>query len=143
MTEDNSRLADAVRYTLGSILAFGALNAFAGGIYGLAGAKDIPREWLRGSPFVDYLVPSVVLVAVVGGSFLLAAIAVFARWRRDGSFALAAGVIVLGWLAIEIGIIGYVSWMQPATAVGGGLVVALALRLGPASPRARLRRRTA
>ena len=61
----------------GTLLDFGALNAFGGGYYGLAGAQGIPREWLRGSPFF------------------------FARWRKDRQWAVAAGVIVLGWLGIE------------------------------------------
>jgi hypothetical protein len=43
--------AAALRYILGAVLGFAALNAFAGGYYGLTGAKGIPKEWLRGSPF--------------------------------------------------------------------------------------------
>lgn len=129
-----------MRSALGALLAFGALNALGGGYYGLAGAKGIPREWLRGSGFSDYFVPSLVLMTVVGGSFLLAAVAVFARWRHDRWLATAAGVIVLGWLAVEVAIIGYVSWMQPATAVAGALVLGLAWRLQPSTPPRRLRR---
>src|SRR6185503_7859661 len=40
-----------LRGVLGGLLAFGALNAFAGGLYGMSGAPDVPREWLEGSPF--------------------------------------------------------------------------------------------
>ncbi len=119
----------ALRYILGSLLTFAALNALAGGYYGLAGAKGVPKEWLRGSPFPDYFVPSLILVGVVGGSFVLAAVAVFARWRHDRLLAIAAAAIVLGWLAVEVAIIGHVSWMQPATAIGGALVLALAWKL--------------
>lgn len=71
----------AVRITLGSLLAFGALNAFAGGYYGLTGAKGIPIEWLRGSPFKCYFMPSLFLVIVVEGSLWGAADAVFAHLR--------------------------------------------------------------
>jgi hypothetical protein len=121
------RIRDEVaRLTLGSILAFGALNAFGGAWYGLAGAEGVPTEWLAGSPFSDYVIPSVVLGAVVGGSFSIAAIAVFRRGSRARLLALAAGVVVLGWLAVQVAIIGYVSWMQPATAAAGGLILALA-----------------
>lgn len=70
-----------VRYLLGSLLAFGAINAFGGGYYGLSGAEGVPVEWLEGSPFRSYFVPSVVLFVVVGGSFLFAAIAVFSNSR--------------------------------------------------------------
>jgi hypothetical protein len=116
----------AARFALGALLAFGALNAFAGGYYGLSGAAGIPTEWLEGGPFASYLVPSLVLFAVVGGSFLAAAIAVFARLRAARLLAFGAGAIVLGWITVQLAIIGYVSWMQPTTAVAGLLVLALA-----------------
>ena len=69
--------SSALRYLLGGLLAFGAINAFGGGYYGLSGAEGVPTEWLEGSPFSDYFIPSLVLFTVVGGSFLFAAIAVF------------------------------------------------------------------
>jgi hypothetical protein len=101
------------RYALGGLLAFGALNAFAGGIYGLAGARSVPVEWLQGSPFADYTLPSLILVTVVGGSLLVGAIAVFAQARLARLTALAAGAIVLVWISMQVAIIGFVSWMQP------------------------------
>jgi hypothetical protein len=127
-----------IRNLLGGLLAFGALNAFAGGCYGLAGAKGVPTDWLAGSPFTDYTIPSVILLVVVGGSFLLASLAVLGRARTGRSSAFAAAAIVLGWIAVQVAIIGYVSWMQPVTAMGGILVLALAWALPrpAASPRA-------
>jgi len=117
------------RRLLGCLLAFGAINAFAGGWYGLSGAPGIPVEWLNGSPFPNYFIPSVILFVVVGGSFAVAAAAVFARWRLARTSALFAGAIVLVWIAVQLAIIGYVSWMQPATTVAGALVLVLAWRL--------------
>jgi hypothetical protein len=115
-----------IRYLLGGTLAFGAVNAFGGGLYGLAGAEGIPTAWLEGSPFTDYFVPSLVLLLLVGGSLLFAAIAVYARLRIARAAALVAGVIVLGWIAVQVAIIGYVSWMQPATTLGALLILTLA-----------------
>jgi hypothetical protein len=93
-------------------------------------ARGIPRRarstWLEGSPFEDYFIPSLVPFVVVGGSLLAAAIAVFAGLRLGHRAALAAGVVVLGWIAVETLIIGYVSWMQPATTFGALLIVLLA-----------------
>ena len=116
----------AIRYSLGSLLAFGALNAISGGYYGLSGAAGVPTEWLDGSPFADYFIPSLILLVVVGGSFVMAAIVVFAGARIARVAALTAGIVVLGWLAAQVAIIGYVSWMQPATAIAGVLVLVLA-----------------
>jgi hypothetical protein len=115
-----------IRYALGGLLVLGALNAFGGGYYGLSGASGVPREWLEGSPFTDYFVPSLILLIIVGGSFFVSAIAVFARWRIARRAAFGTAAIVLGWLAAQVGIIGYVSWMQPATALATLLIVALA-----------------
>jgi hypothetical protein len=122
-------VAAVVRSTLGALLAFGALNAFGGAWYGLAGAKGVPTEWLQGSPFSDYVIPSLVLGVVVGGSFLLAAIAVLRRWQDARLLAFGAGVIALGWIAVQMTIIGYVSWMQPATAIAGVVILLLASQL--------------
>ena len=119
----------AVRYSLGGLLAFGALNALGGGYYGLTGAAGVPTEWLKGSPFADYFVPSLILLVVVGGSFIVAAIAVFARLRGDRFAVFVAAFVVLGWLTVQISIIGYVSWMQPATAIAGLVVLVLGSQL--------------
>jgi len=117
--------AITIRYSLGGLLSFGAVNAFAGGYYGMSGAGGVPTEWLNGSPFHDYFVPSLILLVVVGGSLTVAAIAVFTGLRVARLVALTAGIVVLGWLAVQLPIIGYVSWMQPTTAIAGVLVVVL------------------
>jgi hypothetical protein len=114
------------RFLLGALLTFGAVNAIAGGYYGLAGAEGVPVEWLRGSPFKDYSIPSLILLVVVGGAFSIAAAAVFRQSRRARLHAFAAGIVVRGWISVQLTIIGYVSWMQPATVVAGVFVVMLA-----------------
>jgi hypothetical protein len=119
----------AVRYTLGALLAFGALCAFAGGYYGLAGAEDVPREWLAGTPFKDYFVPSLILLVVVGGTYLAAAGAVLVGSSCARLAAFGAGFVLLIWIAVELWMIGYVSWMQPATTAGALAVLALAWHL--------------
>lgn len=124
----------AIRFALGGLLAFVALNAFAGGYYGLFGARGVPPEWLAGSPFKDYLVPSLVLFFVVGGSLSVAAIAVLARLRGARFVAFAAGVVLLAWIVAQVSIIGYVSWMQPTIAIGGLLVLILAWQLSAPTP---------
>jgi hypothetical protein len=127
-----------IRYLLGALLAFGAINAVAGGYYGLSGAPGVPLKWLAGSPFKDYFIPSLILFVVVGGAFLFAAVAVFARSRLARVSALGAGVVVLVWIAVQFAIIGRVSWMQPATLIAGILVLMLAWLMPPSTGRNRL-----
>ena len=70
-----------------------------------------------------------ILFVIVGGSFLVATVAVLGRARIAGASALTAGAIVLVWIAVQVAMIGYVSWMQPATAIGGLLILLLAWAL--------------
>lgn len=121
----------AVRFTLAAVLAVLAANAVAGGIYGVSGAAAVPREWLSGTPFSSYLVPSLVLLVVVGGASGVAAVGVGAAAAWDRVAAFVAGGVVLAWIAAQVWIIGYVSWLQPAVSVAGLLVVALAALLPP------------
>lgn len=125
----------AIRIALGVLLSFAALNAFGGGYYGLAGAEGVPVEWLEGTPFTDYTIPSLILLVVVGGAFLFAAVATFADARFARAAAAAAGIIVLGWIAVQVAMIGSVSWMQPATTIAGLLILVLAWLLPQRPPR--------
>ena len=92
----------------------------------MSGAKGVPTEWLEGSPFSGYFIPSLILFLVVGGSYLFAAVAVFTRIVVARRAAFASGAIVLAWLVVQVAMIGYVSWMQPATAIAGFFVLILA-----------------
>ncbi len=109
-------LSKSVRNILGSLLAFISVNAFAGGYYGMAGAKNIPVEWLRGTPFSTYFLPSLFLFLVIGGTTLFAAITVFKKHPLGTKIALISATIIILWLIIQVIMIGYVSWMQPVTA---------------------------
>ena len=121
------------RISLIILLFIVAINAFAGGYYGLAGAKNVPPEWLEGSPFRSYFIPSLFLFAIVGGSCLLAAIALLRRWAVAGKLAMLAGIIMLGWIIAQVIIIGYVSWLQPAIAICGLVTLLLTARLKQSS----------
>jgi len=114
-----------VRFFLGALLAFLALNAFGGGYYGMAGAEGVPLELLEGSPFSSYFIPSLILFSVVGGVSLFASIAVFTRSRLDRKAAFLSVLVVFSWLAVQLAIIGYVSWMQPTTAITAAIILVL------------------
>ena len=114
-----------IRPALGSLLGLLALNAFGGGIYGIMGAEGVPVEWLAGSPFSSYLVPSIILLVLVGGSMLAASVLVFRRWRHAQWAVTGSMTIVFIWLAVQVAIIGYTSWLQPAVAIAGIVVLLL------------------
>lgn len=127
------------KYVLGILLLFVALNAVGGGYYGLSGAKGVPREWLAHSAFSDYLIPGLILLFIVGGACLGAALAVLGGLPAARRLAAGAGLILLVWTATEVAIIGAESWLQLVTALVGVTIVLLALGLpkpeaSPASP---------
>ena len=123
MTKSSTNLINKI---LGVLLIFVAVNAFVGGYYGLSGAKGIPLEWLNKSPFKDYFIPSFILIVFVGGSSLFAGLAVLKKFRSADIIAFTAGAILMVWLIVQVYIIGYVSWMQPATAIADVLILILA-----------------
>lgn len=109
-----------------------AVNAVGGAVYGLAGAKDVPREWLDGTPFHSYVIPSLVLLIAVGGSMGAAALALLTRYRYAPELSVVAGVVLAGWITMQVALIvpdGGFSWLQPTMFAAGLLVVALGWRL--------------
>ena len=105
-----------------------AVNALGGSTYGVAGAKGVPREWLEGSPFDSYVVPSLILLVVVAGGMTAAASALIVRHKRAAEISIGAGLVLIGWIVVQVLIIPF-SWLQPAFFAGGLLVVALGWRL--------------
>ncbi|HYI19120.1 MAG TPA: hypothetical protein VD836_10450 [Solirubrobacteraceae bacterium] len=57
MTRRRASGSHAARAALIGIDALIAVNAVGGAWYALAGAPNVPKEWLEGSPFRDYRVP--------------------------------------------------------------------------------------
>lgn len=110
-----------------------ALNAFGGGAFGLAGAPGLPREWLDGSPFSSYLIPSLVLIVAVGGVHAVAAVRFWQGYPRAWLLGRAAGVILVVWIVAQVATIGYVSWLQPAMGATALLELALCRRIETAA----------
>lgn len=112
-----------------SALAFQGLSGVFGGV-GLVfdpsgAALGLPAEWLADSPFDDYAVPGLVLLALLGVVPLVVAYGVWARksWSWAGSLLVAAALLV--WLAVEIAVIGYHA--QPPLQLVYGIVAVLIL----------------
>jgi hypothetical protein len=114
-----------VRITIGVPEALIALSAIGGGIVLLAGTyKDgvlieaggrgqFPLEWLRHTPFSDYTIPALILAIGAGGSSLIDAVLVFTG-REEGVLAsVAAGLIMAGYIVVEVVMLKQgVSWIE-------------------------------
>lgn len=114
-----------------------AANAVGGAVYGLAGAPSVPSEWLEGTTFDSYVVPSLVLGAVIGGSQLVAGVLLARRNRGAGTALVLAAAILAAWIAAQVLVIGYVSPLQPVMLVVAAIEAELARGLvggGRSSP---------
>ncbi|MFN7914838.1 MAG: hypothetical protein U0Q55_05820 [Vicinamibacterales bacterium] len=116
------------RRTLAGLQMLVGLNALGGGIYGMAGARGIPVAWLAGTPFRSYLIPSLVLVVLVGGASLTAALAIVRGWPSAALVNAVAAGVLLAWITIQVGLIGYVSWLQPVMFAAGLLLLLVGRR---------------
>jgi hypothetical protein len=87
----------------------------------------MPAGLLEGSPFGSYFVLGLVLSAV-GMANLASAAAVLLR-NRWGTPASVVGITWMGWFVVQVAVVGFLNWQQPAYFVVGVLIIVLAARL--------------
>jgi multidrug transporter EmrE-like cation transporter len=87
---------------VGLLTAFVTLSAIGGGVAMLTGVDQFPLDWLAGTTFPDYTLPAHVLAIAVGGSSLVAVIATLRNHPLAGSYAVIAGLLMMGFVTIEV-----------------------------------------
>lgn len=105
----NAGLFGRARLVVIAVATIVGVGALFGG-YGLlsdAEGLGVKPEWLEGSPFPDYRVPGIVLLVVIGGGMVATVLLAVRRSRFSASAALAMGVSLLIWGAVETATIGY------------------------------------
>ena len=97
----------AVRIALALIEAIIGLGAIGGGIAILTGAFNqwLPLAWLQGTPFNDYTIPGLILLIVIGGGMLLAAVTIFTQHEWAVLLSAAMGLVMIGFEIFEVAII--------------------------------------
>src|SRR5579859_4966956 len=126
-----------VRIALVVVDLFAAVSAFAGAVGLLVGYMEIPVSVLNGTPFADFTIPALLLGIVVGGSALVAAIvAAVGVQAYDALASSMAGSITVGYLVVEISLIGLGSWAQAVWLVVGLVMIGLAALLWQAETHA-------
>jgi len=107
---------------------FVALTAVFGGITVAVGVDKFPSAWLAGTVFSSYLIPGLILAAVVGGSSTAATFATLFERDAGALYSEVAGAILLGWLIGERLILPPVAfspqfWWLEAVYVAAGLMM--------------------
>lgn len=111
------------RKALLGVLLFNGVSAVAGG---LALMTDwIPEQvsWVRNTDFPSNYFPGVILMAVVGGSALIAAIALMKGVDGWQLASIVAGMIMVFWIVGEIASIRGFHFLQVIYLVTGALTV--------------------
>ena len=101
---------------LGAIQAFIGLGALGGGFMLVrdpsGSALELPMSFLEGSPFPDFLIPGMFLLAVNGVGSIIGAGLSFTRRRYAQEIAIVLGAILVAWIVIQVVIISSFSWLH-------------------------------
>ncbi len=111
-------------------------SAVWGGVMLMTDRWNMPADWLRHTPFDSWLLPGLALVGLIGGTQLVAGLALLSHHPAARTASIAAGLILVGWIVVQL------VWlrklhpvMQPTMLAAGAAIIALASRL----PRATVR----
>jgi len=130
------------RVTLAVVDGFAAISAFGGGYAVMAGIIK-PGTDLAAGPFSwlisDYFVAGALLLVVTGGTALAALVATLRSRTAGAGFSAAAGLVMMGWIASEVVLVGP-HWLQAVYFAVGLVMLALALMVEPDQMRATARR---
>jgi hypothetical protein len=101
-----ARLSKLAWVALVGVAAFNTVSAVGGAIAMLfTDGLGMPRAFLVGSPFASFLVPAVLLLAVVGGTQAVAAVLLLLRRPSSLFWAAFAGFTMVTWILVETAII--------------------------------------
>lgn len=113
---ENTKAKGKVYIGLGSLQAFISLGALVGGFMLVkdpsGSALGVPLSLLEGSPFSDFLIPGIFLLAVNGVGSMIGAGLSFTRGRYTQEIAIVLGAILVAWIVIQVIIIRSFSWMH-------------------------------
>jgi len=110
------------------LLLFNGLSAAAGGLALMTDWIPEQASWVRDTDFASNYFPGVILMAVVGGSSLIAATALVKRSDGWQLASIVAGTVMVFWIIGEVASIRGFHVLQVVYLVTGALVVTLTPR---------------
>jgi hypothetical protein len=117
----------------GTLQALVGLSALVSGalmvVFPAGGPMRLPSAMLQGSPFTDFLVPGLILFAVIGLGHATASVMSFRRSRFSGYTGAVMGLGLMIWIFVQVSLIGGGHWLQYLYFALGTAEVALAVLL--------------
>lgn len=111
------------------------MSCLIGAVMGVFfGGAGVPYEWLERTPFSSFVVPGLILGVIVGGMQALALVAHHRRFRVAPGIHVAAGLVMMIWVFVEIAMMLVWSPLQGVYFATGCLQVTLATLAPAPSP---------
>jgi hypothetical protein len=120
------------RVRLAALELLVAATAAGGALALLTTGGGMPNRLLTRLPAHSWFLPGIALLVVVGGSQLAGAVALLLNRPRARALSFAAGVILIGWIAVQLVVLrSFQPALQLVMVAIGGLIVYLTRRLPP------------
>ncbi|HSK56095.1 MAG TPA: hypothetical protein VK908_12620 [Jiangellales bacterium] len=117
------------RRGLGAFLGLVSISAYGGVVGFLSGAIDMGPEITARFPFASPVLAGTALLVVVAVPTTAAAVAAWRGSPRTGDLTTVAGLLLVGWIVVQVLVIREFSWFQPAYGLVGVVLLVLGLRL--------------
>lgn len=105
-----------------------AISALAGAVGLLTGTLGLDRVTVSRFPWHSSMIAGFALVAVVAVPMAAAGLLAMRDDPRQGLVARVAGVLLIGWIAVELAVIREFSWLQVVFVVVGVVVLLVGRR---------------
>jgi hypothetical protein len=123
-----------MKFLLFILVAFVALTATFSGLIIISNPADggminLQKELLNNTPFKNFLVPGIILTVLVGGVNMMAVFLNIKRHPARYNWAMAGGILISGWIVVQMILLSAFSWLQFVYLGIGVLIVLTAYQL--------------
>lgn len=116
-----------LRYTALAITGLMAFAGFFGGVALMTNDDFVPGGYLEKTPFSSWVVPGLLLMAMVALPMLAAAAVIAFRKSASGLAAAAAGGFLTAWIIGQLTVLDYGMVLQPAMLLAGLAIAGMGL----------------
>lgn len=122
-----------MRTLLFLLISFVAVTSILSGLLMMSSPDGtllhLPINVLKETFFKDFLMPGILLTAIVGGVNLIAALYNLQRHSSRYNWAIAGGIVISGWIVIQMILMQAIHWLHFLYLGVGILIVLLAYQL--------------
>lgn len=122
-----------MRSLLFTLVSFIAVTSTLSGLLMISSPNgqvlNLSPELLHGTPFKDFVMPGILLIAIVGVVNLLAVLFNLGRHPRRYNWAMAGGIMISCWIVVQMILIQTIHWIHFLYLIIGIFIVLIAYQL--------------